>query len=818
MKRLLLSLALALLGVTLFAQTSALDYFLPDSCHYDPSVPTPASVLGFEVGEFQASHAQGVAYIQAVAAASDRVKVIEYGRSHERKPLLLVVISSPDHIRNLDALKAAHARLTDPADNAPTDGPVFTWLGHSIHGNETSGFNASLLLLYHLAAARTPYVERLLQESVILIDPVLNPDGLDRFTLWANTHRSLTPNPDTQEMEHAEPWPGGRSNHYWFDLNRDWINQTQPESQARIAAMLEWNPNVYTCSHEQQAGANFHFSPGVPSRVHPLIPDACQSLIRRLSEEYYVPAFDRQGLLYFSGEQYDDYYPGRGREYLDFHGGIALLWEQPSPRGFLRETANGLLSFPMAVHNQLTMQLATLQGSCELRTELLQYQKTFYRQGLAEGKGYYVFGSSRDRMSCLRLAETVSRNGVEVYRLGAPLTVDGKRFVPDSAFVVPVHQKRSRMVEALFEVRKEFADSVSYDITGWTMPMLYGLEYARVAAVRLGEAWVPEPAQSVSVAKASYAYAFAWGGYYAPRALYRLQQAGVRTRVAQAPFRVGDKELGRGSVVVPLGPMYQSVPVEEIHGLMTQIASEDGVEVLPVNSGHTGLRDLGSGSFATVGRPSVAALGGDGASSATVGALWHLMDVQYRMPLSILPSGNLAKSDLERYDVLFVTAAHETLPEPVCRKLRAWVESGHTLVTFGRGAVLASHRLGVEDLTFRVRNVSGAILSATGDPAHPLLWGFDAAHLAIFKDNSLAVGSVPGTSSVPLRFDDDPLLSGNLTPYAREAVAGPPAIVVSSLGRGRIVSLLFDPNFRGASQGTALLTANALWFAPLVRR
>ena len=815
MKRILTLFAGWMLAATVLAQNPELAFFLPDTCRYDASIPVPAAVLGHEIGELQALHAPAVSYIRALEAASDRIKVFEYGRTHEHKPLLLVAVSSPEHIRDLDALKAAHTRLTDPSDDAPTDGPVFAWLGHSIHGNETSGFNASLLLLYHLAAARTPYVEQLLDRSVILIDPVLNPDGLDRFSTWVNSHRSLTPNPDTQEMEHLESWPGGRSNHYGFDLNRDWINQTQPESRARIAALLDWNPNVYTCSHEQGAGDHLHFSPGVASRVHPLIPDECQALIRRLSENYYVPAFDRQGLLYFSGEVYDDYYPGRGREYLDFHGGIALLWEQPSPRGFLKETANGLLSFPQAIHNQLTLQLATLQGCCEMRQDLLQYQKAYYRKGLAEGKGFYVFGSSRDLVSATRLAETVALNGLEVYRLGAALTVDGRRFVPDSAFVVPVRQKRSRLVEALFEVREQYADSLSYDITGWTMPLLYGLESVRVASARTGARYTPAEGPLVQAPvpeQATYAYAVEWGGFYAPRALWRLRSAGVRAIAARAPFQAGGRTLGCGSIVVPLGSAYQSLDRTAIHALMTRIAQEDGIAVYPLFSGHGAGRDLGSGTFARIGLPSVAVLGGEIASSVTVGSLWHLLDVHYGMPLSILPSERLAKTDLDRYNVLFVTSAHENLTDKDLQHIRDWVSEGRTLVTVGRGAVLA-HRMGVEGFSFKVRNLSGVILETEGDLFQPLLWGYTDPRIPIFKDNSLALQPLADPRRVILSHSAEPLLSGNLTPSSQETLAGTPAVVVSTLGKGKVVSFLFDPNFRGVSYGMSLMTANAIWFS-----
>ena len=213
-KAIIITVAAFFAAVGTKAQTVQLDYFLPDTCNYNPAIPVPSSVLGYEIGEIQASPEKGAEYIKEVVAASDRMKLIRYGWTHEKRPLYLVIVSSPENIRNLDSIKEEHDKLSDPSANGKTDGPVFTWLGHSIHGNETSGYNASLLLVYHLAAARTPHTDEILKNNVILIDPMINPDGIGRFTEWANSHRSYVENPDNQELEHIEAWPGGRFNHY----------------------------------------------------------------------------------------------------------------------------------------------------------------------------------------------------------------------------------------------------------------------------------------------------------------------------------------------------------------------------------------------------------------------------------------------------------------------------------------------------------------------------------------------------------------------------------------------------------------------------
>ena len=829
-----------LLGLLSFfcaaAQPAAtLDAFLPDTCNYDKTVPVPSAVLGFEVGALQASPEKVAEYYRSVAAVSGRVELIQYGWTHERRPLLLAIVSTPENLRNLDRIKAAHAALSDPAADASTDGPVFTWLGHSIHGNETSGMNASLLLLYHLAAAQTAFTQHLLENSIILIDPMINPDGIGRFTEWVNSHRSYVDNPDNQEREHIEAWPGGRSNHYWFDLNRDWINQTQPESASRAVVMLDWKPNVYTCAHEQGSDANYHFSPGAPSRVHPLIPDECQQLIGRLARDYYAPAFDRQQMMYFSGEVFDDYYPGRGREYMDFFGGIALLWEQPSSRGFLRNTANGPLSFALSVHNQLTMELATIRGAVDMRKDLLDYQKRYFRETSKEGSGYYVFGSADDLASTRRFAELIAGNGVEIYHLDKRLTAGGATFVPDSAFVVPVRQATHRMVEALFEIRESYRDSIAYDITGWTMPMAFNLPYAKVASASAGRRFdKTEAIPAGTVARAPYAYVFEWTGFYAPRALYRLLAAGVYAKVAQSPFEAQGRTFDRGTIVVPVGRVYQKVDEDSIHALMQQLAQADFLEVYALESGYTAGHNIGSSEFAPVRMPRAAVIGGAGASSVPVGDLWHLLDCQYGMPLSILPSESLGSADLARYNVLFVTGAHGDLGGPVSDKIKAWVAAGGTLVTLEQG-IRFLNRLGVSGISFkpgrratdipyadiavsvRASGIPGVILDASLDTTHPLCYGYTCDHLPVFKNNAIILEPLENGLRTPIRHPSDKvLLSGNLLPSLQDNLKATPAAVVSRLGQGRIISFTFDPNFRGVWYGTSKLTANALFWPELI--
>ena len=282
----------------------------------------------------------------ALDKASDRISLEITGQTYENRPLLLLTITSPKNHTNIENIRIQHLQLTDPSKSSSVDiknMPAIFYLGCSIHGNEPSGTNAGLIMAYHLAAAQGHEIEKYLENTVILFDPSFNPDGLTRFSTWANSRKSKLISPDSYDMEHNESWPGGRFNHYWFDLNRDWMVAQHPESQARIKKFQQWKPNVLTDHHEQGTNATFFFMPGEPTRVHPLTPDKNQELTRKMGE-YHAKALDQIGSLYFTQEGYDDFYYGKGSTYPDAQGAIGILFEQASSRGHAQESVNGILT------------------------------------------------------------------------------------------------------------------------------------------------------------------------------------------------------------------------------------------------------------------------------------------------------------------------------------------------------------------------------------------------------------------------------------------------------------------------------------------
>ena len=480
MRKFLFALWLLPIANCLYSQD--LKYYLPDSVSYKSSIPKPKDIIYHEVGEWHITHDRLVNYMKSIAhAAPDRVKLETMGYTYEGRPQVLLIITSPKNQQRLEEIRQQHVQLTDPSKSASLtieNMPVVVWIGHSIHGNESSGANASLLTAYYLAAAEGKQIDELLEHVVILVDPSFNPDGLQRFSTWANQHKSKNLVSDPNSREFNEVWPGGRFNHYWFDLNRDWLPAVHVESQNRLAWFHKWKPNILTDHHEQGSNATFFFQPGVPSRVNPLTPDKNQELTAKLGK-FHAAFLDRIGSLYFTKENYDDFYYGKGSTYPDVQGCIGILFEQASSRGHLQQTSNGLLSFPFTIKNQFITALSTLEGAKALRKEFLEHQRDFFKQASSRAAAYatkaYVFGDKNDKAKTFEFATMLKRHQVEINEL--PDNWSDNEFQKGAAFIVSLNQPQHSLIRGIFDKTFDFKDSLFYDITAWTMPLAFGLPF-----------------------------------------------------------------------------------------------------------------------------------------------------------------------------------------------------------------------------------------------------------------------------------------------------------------------------------------------------
>ena len=346
--------------------------------NFNPAISTPEKVLGFEIGDWHISHDKLLFYLHTLAQQSNRISIDTIGFTHEQRPLIQLIITNPTNQSNLEEIRKKHLELTNSSSTISTENlPVVVWQGYSIHGNEASGSNAALLYAYYLAAAEGEEIENQLKNAVIILDPSFNPDGLNRFASWVNMHKSKSQVSDPNRRETNEPFPMGRTNHYWFDLNRDWLPVQQPESKARLKRFHEWKPNILTDHHEMGTNSSFFFQPGVPQRTNPITPQKNQELTAKIGT-FHAKFLDNIGSLYYSEQDFDDFYYGKGSTYPDVNGSVGILFEQASARGHAQDSENGVITFDFAIRNHLTTSLSTLEAAVNLRKELLDYQQKFY--------------------------------------------------------------------------------------------------------------------------------------------------------------------------------------------------------------------------------------------------------------------------------------------------------------------------------------------------------------------------------------------------------------------------------------------------------
>ena len=391
---------------------------LPEGEKYDPAVPTPESVIGFEVGDRHLRHDQLVIYLRAVAAASARVSLDTYATTHDGRPCVVLTVTSPENREELDELPATRAKLVDPGADppAPDSTPAVVWAGYSVHGDEASAGNAAALVAYHLAASQSDETARILDRCVVLLDPCLNPDGFDRFAAWVNGNRGRVANPDPDHREHNQPTPTGRTNGYWFDLNRDWLPAVHPESRGRLELFYRWRPNVVLDFHEMGPDSTYFFQPGVPERNHPLTPARNLELTERFAA-YTADVFDAAGEPYFTGERFDDFYMGKGSTYPDLHGAVGILYEQASARGLVQEGDFGEVTFAGTIANQVRASLAALRAAADLRGELNGYLRDFYERSgdlSADAPAGYLIEPSADPVRNAAFAASLIRHGIRV--------------------------------------------------------------------------------------------------------------------------------------------------------------------------------------------------------------------------------------------------------------------------------------------------------------------------------------------------------------------------------------------------------------------
>lgn len=848
----------------LFAPTG--DGQLPDLPELDPAIPSPAAFLGRPLGADFTHHERLLAYLEALAAASDRVRLVDYGSTYEGRPLRLVVISSRQNLERLEAIRTAHLRLANPGRLAAGERekllqstPLIVWLAYGVHGNETSSSEAALAVAYLLAAGRGSFAQRL-DEMVVILDPLVNPDGHERYVRFFDGRRGRQPNPDPQAAEHGEPWPGGRENHYLIDLNRDWAWATQRETRDRLRALRAWEPQVYVDFHEMGHRPPTYFFPP-PSE--PVLGRLDRRLIGWIQSfgRGNAAAFDRHGWIYFVREVYDLFYPGYGDTYPGLRGAVGMTYEVSGggAAGLEVRTPAGLWRLADRVVRHTTTSLATLETAYQNRRALLADEVAAAEATQTAPERTYVWTAGQPEAAAL--AELLARHGIVVQRLAKPAQLklrplaggdDAKREVSAGAYAVSTAQPLGDLVRTLLEQdspmpeaylreqRQRVEDNRTaqfYDITAWSLPLAYNLEAWTTDDAVADLQPLSPPASGVS-GTGENGYVVTPQGLAGYRLAAALLRHGVALRVATQPVRAGGRELPAGTLFVPRA----ANPGDLDAWLDTQAAAAGAaVERLGTLYSERGAL-LGSRSVLAVRPPRVALVRGDGVDPTSLGDLWHLLDRDVELEHSVVELGDLDHARLSKYDVLVLPNGQyeERLGEKPSQVIDQWVKAGGVLVVIGDAATWAMKR-GLTTLhaweppkheeeataaetagrapptglvADRTLDIPGAALQ-TEMRRHILLTaGVAAPPPVLFTGSLILMPSGDPQIDLLTAAQRSPVVAGFAWPEARTRLEGALLLARQERGAGVVVTFAQDPAFRLFWRGTMPLFLNAVMFEP----
>ena len=693
---------------------------------YDPAIPTMEKVLGYGPGERIAPHADIMRYMEALAAAApNRMKIFEYGKTWERRKLIYAVIGSEANLRKMADIKASMQKLADPRKTSASDAqrlagslPIVIGLSYGVHGNEISSPDAALFTAYHLLASRNDkLVEQSLANVLVLIDPIQNPDGRDRFVHNFEINEGLEPDPAPEAAERVEPWPGGRSNHYFFDMNRDWFAITQPETRGRIHYMLEWLPVIQVDLHEMGSNSSYFFSPGSPPYNPHLTKE--QKDLMYLFGQNNAKWFDRNGWNYFTREVFDEFYPGYGASWPWYYGGFGMTYENASVRGLVvRRADETLYTYRESVKKHFVGSISTCETATVNRQKLIEgfyrYQVTAIEEGQKEPVKEYIFPRRGDVSAVDKLAHLLAEHGIEVRKTTAPFRSGGKEY-PAGTYVVSAAQPRKRFIRTLLDAqspmepdflkeqerrrRRKLPDEI-YDVTGWSLPQLYNVDCipAAEASQAAFDLVKGAPPAGKAPVKAEVAYLVPWGTQAAGRFLAAALREDLRILSVNKSFTQSGRKYPSGTLIIVVRQNK-----ETIHDVVSRLAVSSGAEVVATNTSwvEDGI-NFGSNNATPLHKVAIAMLWDQPTSSFSAGATRFVIERQYGYPVTVIKAQSLNFADLSRYHVLLLPDSgfgpgYATALAPSLDRIKAWVRGGGILVALGPGAVnfLASPQAGL---------------------------------------------------------------------------------------------------------------------------
>jgi len=828
--------------------------FLSFFCNaFSQELRSPERFLGYKLGEQFTPHYKIVDYFRYIEHASKNVRLVQYGFTNEGRPLIAMFIASGENIGRLEDIRKNNLSLAGfGTASATTNAPVIVWLSFNVHGNEPASSETSMQTLFDLVDSTNTRTQGWLKNTVVVIDPCLNPDGRERYVNFYNSVRGTIPDANPSSREHAEPWPGGRINHYYFDLNRDWAWETQKETQARMALYNQWLPQIHADYHEQGYNAPYYFAPA----TEPFHKDVTvwQREFQTVIGKNHAKYFDQNGWLYFTKQEYDLLYPSYGDTYPIYNGSIGMTYEQggiSAGLAVVMRSGDTLTLADRIAHHHATS-LSTIEIASANAQKLLDEFKKFFDNSRAnppgEYKTYVIKNDNNDKISTL--TKLLDRNGIQ-YGFGLKSSVSGYDYVTGknetynagpNDLVINAHQPKSVLLNVLFEPKTFVADSNTYDITAWSLPYAFGLK-----AYGVKESFVPE-ATTLSKANAqtltnthAYAYVSTWQSVNDVKFLAALFKKGIKVRYAERPFEAAGKKFNAGSLLITRAGNDRS----DFDNEVIQTANDLNHELIPLTTGFVERgADLGSDVIRYIHQPRVMLVTGDGVSAEAMGEIWHFFDQQINYPITLVRYKDLAKTRLSDFDVaIFPNGTYEDFPSD---KLQNWVRDGGKLIAIERAVSQLVDKKGfdikkkeekkddkVDDqkedkaddknkpaVTINLfgnkerealrSTVPGAIYKINLDNTHPLGFGLPPYYYSLklsddiydfLGDNDWNVGTVK----------KDGYVSGFVGQKSKDKIKDGLLLGVQPMGRGTVVYMVDDPVFRSFWENGKLLLSNAVF-------
>jgi hypothetical protein len=810
---------------------------------FSQKIQSPSEFLGYKLGDQFTYHARIAEYFKYVAGASKNVKLVQYGSTNEGRPLLAMFIASDENIGKLEEIRKNNLHLAgmEKAGTAVNNAPVIVWLSYNVHGNEPSSSEAAMEALYDMVDPANARTKPWLKNTVVVIDPCLNPDGRERYVNFYNSVKGEKPDANPSAREHSEPWPGGRVNHYYFDLNRDWAWQTQKETQARVALYSSWLPQIHVDFHEQGSNSPYYFAPA----AEPFHKDITawqkefQTTIGKNNAKY----FDQNGWLYFTKQEFDLLYPSYGDTYPLYNGSIGMTYEQGGiGAGLAIATRLGdTLKLSDRIAHHLSNSLSTVEvASANAQKAVEEFKKYFESSRTnppGEYKTYIIKNDNADKIAAL--AKVLDRNGIQ-YGFGLKSEATGLNYMNGKSepfainakdMVINAYQPKAVLLNVLLEPKTFLADSITYDITAWALPYAYGLNaYGVTESLKPATLGLSAVKAAPVAGTSAYAYLCAWQSVEDVKFLSALLKQGFKVRYSEATFEAGGKKFAPGSLIIAKAGNDRA----DFSATVARLATSYNRELVPLTSGFVDKgADLGSDHIKYLSAPKVMLVTGDGTNSEAMGEIWHFFEQQIGYPVTLVKYSDIGRVKLSDFDIaIFPDGRYGDFPAD---KMQAWVRDGGKLIAIEGAVSQLTDKKGfdikkkdekkddkkprtVDDRVYENRDrdairstVPGAIYRLNMDNTHPLGFGLPKYYYSLKLNANIyeLLADESGWNVGTIKKDN--LVAGFVGQKSKEKIKDGMLLGVQKMGRGSVIYMADDPLFRSFWENGKLLFSNAVF-------